>query len=81
MADERPRRVDRRRWRDSVVRHLEELAVAGSRLADLSRLADAGSPAQRAFEEFREAGVIDARLCRRLTRAQRGRSAIEPYLV
>ncbi len=133
MADERPRRVDRRRWHDSVVRHLEdfprqyaalesamaafgedfdlqafkrafetrddmeayngvqaleravgrvqnfvaELAVAGSRLADLSRLADAGSPAQRAFEELREAGVIDARLGRRLTRAQRARSAIE----
>ena len=38
---------------------------------------DDGSPAQRAFEALRDQGVIDAELCRRLTRAQRARSVIE----
>jgi uncharacterized protein YutE (UPF0331/DUF86 family) len=60
-----------------VQNYVAELADAGAKLAQLPRpRADDGSPAQRAFEALRD-GVIDASLCRRLTRAQRARSAIE----
>jgi uncharacterized protein YutE (UPF0331/DUF86 family) len=33
--------------------------------------------AERAFEALRDAGVIDAALCRRLSRAQKARAMIE----
>jgi uncharacterized protein YutE (UPF0331/DUF86 family) len=56
-----------------------ELAEAGVKVAELS-----GGPgkaqasaAQQAFQALREAGVIDGRLCRALTRAQSARSRIE----
>lgn len=133
MPDDESRRADRRRWQQSVVRHLEdfprqyaalesamgafgedfdlqafkrafettddmeaynrvqaleravgrvqnfvaELAEAGSRLARLPPPAETGPPAQRAFEALRDAAVIDGRLCRRMARSQRARSAIE----
>jgi uncharacterized protein YutE (UPF0331/DUF86 family) len=56
-----------------------ELAEAGVKLAQLSRGPGKtpSSAAQQAFEALREAGVIDGRLCRRLTRAQSARSRME----
>jgi uncharacterized protein YutE (UPF0331/DUF86 family) len=60
-----------------VQNFVAELAEAGVRLADLPRASGAGPVAQRAFEALRDAGVIDGRLSRRLTRAQGARSAIE----
>jgi hypothetical protein len=56
-----------------------ELAIAGVKLAQLSRppIAPGGSEAQQAFELLRDASVINAGLCRRLVRAQSGRSRIE----
>jgi uncharacterized protein YutE (UPF0331/DUF86 family) len=56
-----------------------ELAEAGVKLAQLflGPGRTPASPAQQAFEALREAGVIDGRLCRRLTRAQSARSRIE----
>jgi uncharacterized protein YutE (UPF0331/DUF86 family) len=56
-----------------------ELAEAGVKLAELFRGPGnaPASAAQQAFEALREAGVIDGRLCRRLTRAQSARSRIE----
>jgi uncharacterized protein YutE (UPF0331/DUF86 family) len=56
-----------------------ELAEAGVKLAQLFRGPGKtpASAAQQAFEALREAGVIDGRLCRRLTRAQSARSRIE----
>jgi uncharacterized protein YutE (UPF0331/DUF86 family) len=56
-----------------------ELADAGVKLAQLFRGPGKtpASAAQQAFEALREAGVIDGRLCRRLTRAQSARSRIE----
>jgi uncharacterized protein YutE (UPF0331/DUF86 family) len=62
-----------------VQNYVAALAEAAVKLAALPRppLAANGSRAQQAFEALREAGVIDARLCRRLTRAQRARSNIE----
>ncbi len=62
-----------------VQNFVAELAIAGVGLAGLPRPAieDDGSRAQQAFEALREAKVIDAALCRRLTRAQKARSMIE----
>jgi len=135
MADRRPRKVDRNRWRRDIVRHLEDfprqyaalqtamaafgegfdlqpfkeafnttedmeaynrvqaveralgrvqnfvagLADAGVSLASLPRpaIADDGSRARQAFQALRDAKVIDGGLCRRLTRAQTARSALE----
>jgi uncharacterized protein YutE (UPF0331/DUF86 family) len=56
-----------------------ELAEAAVKLAQLFRGhgKTPASAAQQAFEALREAGVIDGRLCRRLTRAQSARSRIE----
>lgn len=62
-----------------VQNFVAELAESGVRLARLPSppvKAD-GSPATRAFESLREAGVIDGRLCRRLTQAQKARSRVE----
>jgi uncharacterized protein YutE (UPF0331/DUF86 family) len=62
-----------------VQNFVAELADAGVNLAQLPRppMAEDGSRAQQAFEALRDARVIDRGLCRRLTRAQRARSAIE----
>jgi uncharacterized protein YutE (UPF0331/DUF86 family) len=61
-----------------VQNYVAELADAGAKLARLTRPpTDDGSTAQQAFEALRDGGVIDASLSRRLTRAQRARSAIE----
>jgi len=134
MAD-RTRKVDRRRWRDLVVRHLEDfprqyaalesamaafggdfdlpafraafdttedmeaynraqaveralgrvqnfvadLAETAVKLAELPRplMGEHTSRAEQAFEALRDAGVIDARLCGRLVRAQGARRRIE----
>lgn len=62
-----------------VHNYIAELADTGARLLQLpppAMRAD-GSRAQQAFESLRDAGVIDASLCRRLVRAQKARSAIE----
>jgi uncharacterized protein YutE (UPF0331/DUF86 family) len=62
-----------------VHNYVADLATAGAKLAQLPRPAMQadGSPAQQAFEALRDAGVIDAPLCRRLVLAQKARSAIE----
>lgn len=62
-----------------VQNYVAELAEAGSKLAGLKRppMGEKGSPAQQAFEALRDAGVINPRLCRQLSRAQRARSMIE----
>jgi hypothetical protein len=62
-----------------VQNFVAELAQAGAKLAVLPRppIAQGGSAAQQAFEALREGAVIDAALCRRLTRAQNARSMIE----
>lgn len=62
-----------------VQNYVADLADAGAKLAALPRppLGDNGSPVQQAFEALRDAGVIDGNLCRRLTRAQKARSALE----
>ncbi|HSK50763.1 MAG TPA: hypothetical protein VK889_09765 [Solirubrobacterales bacterium] len=54
-----------------------ELAERGTRLAqlELPNLHEANSA--RAFDALKEAGVIDATLCRNLKRAQRARSDVE----
>jgi uncharacterized protein YutE (UPF0331/DUF86 family) len=64
---------------ERVQNFVAQLADAGVSLADLARppLAVDGSRAQQAFEALRDARVIDGSLCRRLTRAQKARSAIE----
>lgn len=62
-----------------VQNYLAELAAAGMKLAELPRppMQAGGSEAQQSFEALRDAGIIDANLCRRLTRAQNARSRIE----
>jgi uncharacterized protein YutE (UPF0331/DUF86 family) len=61
-----------------VQNFVADLALAGVKLAQLPRVAEAqGSSAHQAFAALREAGVIDGELCRRLTRAQDARSTIE----
>jgi uncharacterized protein YutE (UPF0331/DUF86 family) len=62
-----------------VQNYIAELAETGAKLVQLPHPAMPadGSPAQRAFEALRDAGVIDASLCRALVRAQKARSAIE----
>jgi len=62
-----------------VHNYVADLADAGVKLAQLSRppMREQGSPAQQSFEALRDAGVIDAALCRRLARAQKARSTIE----
>ena len=62
-----------------VQNFVAELADVAVNLADLPRppMADDGSRAQQAFEALRDAKVINGRLCRQLTRAQKARSKIE----
>lgn len=62
-----------------VQNYVTDLAIAGMRLAQLPRppMSHHGSAAQQAFEALRDARVIEAGLCKRLTRAQKARSMIE----
>lgn len=62
-----------------VQNFIAELAAAGVKLAELPSSASKRrlSPAQQAFEDLRDAGVIDPSVCRRLTRAQTARTRIE----
>jgi uncharacterized protein YutE (UPF0331/DUF86 family) len=62
-----------------VQNFIGELAEAGVKLAQLAPSPGnaPASPVQRAFEALRDEGVIDASVCRRLTRAQNARSKIE----
>jgi len=62
-----------------VQNHVAELALAGSRLAELPRVSvERHAPqAQQAFESLREAKVISASLCRQLVAAQNARARIE----
>ncbi len=61
-----------------VQNYVSDLAVAGAKLAELeiSPSGDEGA-ARRAFAALRDAGVIDAALCRRLVRAQKARVMVE----
>ncbi len=61
-----------------VQNFVAELAQAGSKLAQLPLPAERHvSPAQTAFSELRDAGVLSKSLCRRLIRAQDARTTIE----
>jgi uncharacterized protein YutE (UPF0331/DUF86 family) len=61
-----------------VQNFVADLAQAGVRLAQLQLNEEVhASAAHKAFAALRDAGVIDGRLCARLTRAQEARSAIE----
>jgi hypothetical protein len=61
-----------------VQNYVAELAQDASKLAQLSPPAGQhGSDAERAFAALRDARVIGRELCRRLTRAQGARAAIE----
>ena len=62
-----------------VQNFIAELSEDGVKLAQLppSTGEGPGSPAQRAFESLRDAGVIGGGVCRRLIRAQNARSRIE----
>lgn len=62
-----------------VQSYVAELALAGSRLAELPRASSDrhSPPAQQAFVALREAKVISASLCRRLVAAQNARTRIE----
>ena len=60
-----------------VQNFVAQLSEAGMKLARLPPPIQDGSSAQQAFEALRDAGVIDGRLCRRLTRAQKAHAMIE----
>lgn len=60
-----------------VQNYVVELAERGSRLAQLELPSAHEANSARAFDALREAGVIDATLCRNLKRAQRARSGVE----
>ena len=62
-----------------VQNYTAELAVAGSRLAELARPSVDGhsSQAQQAFEALRDGEVISPSLCRQLVAAQNARARIE----
>lgn len=62
-----------------VQNYVSDLSISGTRLAQLPRppMSHHGSAALQAFDALRDAKVIEAGLCRRLTRAQKARSMIE----
>lgn len=61
-----------------VQNYVSDLAIAGVRLAQIApRSKVDGSAARQAFVALRDAKVIDAELCRRLTRGQEARTMIE----
>jgi uncharacterized protein YutE (UPF0331/DUF86 family) len=61
-----------------VQNFVADMARAGAKLAQLPHAPESrGSSAQQSFVALREAGVIDAELCKRLVRAQNARSMIE----
>jgi hypothetical protein len=60
-----------------VQNYIAQLAQNGARLADLELPKIHQGEAARAFEALREAGAIDAALCKRLKRIQKVRGEIE----
>lgn len=61
-----------------VQNYVADLAVAAVRLAGITpHPGSRGSAPHQAFAALRDAKVIDGKLCRRLTRAQDARTAIE----
>lgn len=62
-----------------VQNFLAEMAVCGARLAELPVNAPrkGDTAAKPSFDALREAGIIDADLCRRLENGQRARSRLE----
>jgi hypothetical protein len=61
-----------------VQNYVADLSIAAVRLADLDlSTSDHDALAVRAFATLRDADVIGAALCRRLTRAQKARTMIE----
>jgi uncharacterized protein YutE (UPF0331/DUF86 family) len=60
-----------------VQNYMVQLSESGAALADLQLPKSHQGTAARAFEALREAGAIDASLCKRLLRAQKARSAVE----
>lgn len=60
-----------------VQNYVVELAERGARLAQLELPNTHEANSTRAFDALRDAGVIDATLCRNLKRAQRARSDVE----
>lgn len=60
-----------------VQNYVVELAERGCRLAQLEPPDTHGASSARAFDALKEAGVIDASLCRNLKRAQKARSDVE----
>lgn len=60
-----------------VQNYVAQLAISGAMLAGLELPRRHESELARAFEALKEAGVIDASLCRQLKRAQKARTAIE----
>ncbi|HEV2790945.1 MAG TPA: hypothetical protein VGV69_06565 [Solirubrobacterales bacterium] len=60
-----------------VQNYMVQLSESGAALAGLELPRNHQSSAARAFEALREAGAVDASLCRRLQRAQKARSAVE----
>jgi uncharacterized protein YutE (UPF0331/DUF86 family) len=60
-----------------VQNYIAQLAQIGARLADLELPKVQQSEAARAFEALRDAGAIDASLCRRLKRTQKVRTEVE----
>jgi uncharacterized protein YutE (UPF0331/DUF86 family) len=60
-----------------VQNYVVELAERGCRLAELELPSTHEASSARAFEALKEAGVIDASLCRNLKRVQKARSDVE----
>ncbi|MBA3865588.1 MAG: hypothetical protein H0X42_04460 [Solirubrobacterales bacterium] len=60
-----------------VQNYVVELAERGCRLAQLELPGSHGANSARVFDALKEAGVIDASLCRNLKRTQKARSDIE----
>jgi hypothetical protein len=60
-----------------IQNYIAQLAQNGARLADLELPKMYQSEAVRAFEALKEAGAIDASLCRRLKRTQKARAEVE----
>lgn len=60
-----------------VQNYIAQLAQNGARLAGLELPNSHQGEAARAFEALREAGAIDASLCKRLKRTQKARAEVE----
>ncbi len=60
-----------------VQNYVSQLSLDGAALAGLKLPRTHESKTGQAFEALKEAGVIDATLCKRLKRAQKARSTVE----